>query len=64
VIYFLVEASSGLEMTRQSIERGDILGFVAVAILPNLVWIVVPFIVVVVLGRIVQRSGQAAPRGT
>jgi uroporphyrin-III C-methyltransferase len=64
VIYFLVEASSGLEMTRQSIERGDIVGFLAVAILPNLVWIVVPLIVVVVLGRMVQGAGQAAPRGT
>jgi len=64
VIYFLVEASSGLEMTRQSIERGDILGFVMVAILPNLVWIVVPFIVIVALGRLVQRAGQLEPRGT
>ena len=57
VIYFLVEASSGLEMTRQSIERGDVVGFLMVAILPNLVWIVVPLIVLVTLGRQIHRVG-------
>lgn len=66
VIYFLVEASSGMEMTRQSLERGDLLGFLAVAVLPNLFWIVIPFLVIIALGRrvlrvggIVTRSGQA-----
>ena len=59
VIYFLVEASSGLEMTRQSLERGDLVGFLMVAILPNLVWIVVPLIVIIVLGRQIGRVGQA-----
>lgn len=57
VIYFLVEISSGLQMTRQSLERGDLLGFLTVAVLPNLVWIVVPLIVVIVLGRRVWRVG-------
>lgn len=60
VIYFLVEASSGLEMTRQSLERGDLVGFLAVAILPNLFWIVFPLAVVIVLGRQVWRVGRAA----
>ena len=69
VIYFLVEASSGLEMTRQSLERGDIMGFLMVAVLPNLFWIVFPLAVVIALGRQVLRVGramqdQAAPRGT
>ncbi|MBN9171967.1 MAG: hypothetical protein J0I70_16395 [Microbacterium sp.] len=62
VIYFLVEASSGLEMTRQSIERGDIVGFLMVAILPNLVWIVVPLAVVITLGRQIRRVGLGAQR--
>lgn len=65
VLYFLVEASSGLEMTRQSLERGDIAGFLSVAVLPNLVWIVVPFAVIVVLGRRIVRRLQATEvRGT
>jgi uroporphyrin-III C-methyltransferase len=59
VIYFLVEIASGLQMTRQSLEEGDIVGFLAVAVLPNLVWIVVPLIVVIVLGRRVWRVGVA-----
>ncbi|MBN9182823.1 hypothetical protein [Microbacterium sp.] len=63
VIYFLVEASSGLEMTRQSIERGDIVGFLMVAILPNLVWIVVPLAVVISLGRQIRRVGLGVQRG-
>ncbi|WP_375384813.1 hypothetical protein [uncultured Microbacterium sp.] len=65
VIYFLVEASSGLEMTRQSLESGNLVGFLMVAILPNLFWIVIPLAVVIVLGRQVHRVGTAqAPRGT
>ena len=60
VIYFLVEASSGLEMTRQSLERGDLLGFLMVAILPNLFWIGFPLAVVITLGRQVLRVGLAA----
>lgn len=60
VIYFLVEASSGLEMTRQSLERGDIMGFLMVAVLPNLFWIVFPLAVVIALGRQVYRVGRAA----
>ncbi|GAA2004651.1 hypothetical protein GCM10009739_14410 [Microbacterium ulmi] len=60
VIYFLVEASSGLEMTRQSLERGDIVGFLMVALLPNLFWIVIPAIVIVSLGRAAHRVGLAA----
>lgn len=59
VIYFLVEASSGLEMTRQSLERGDLLGFLVVAILPNLFWIGFPLAVVITLGRQVYRVGSA-----
>lgn len=57
VLYFLVEISSGLEMTRQSLERGDIGGFLMVAVLPNLVWIVVPAAVIVTLARQVYRVG-------
>lgn len=57
VIYFLVEISSGLEMTRQSLDQGDLGGFLAVAVLPNLVWIVVPLAVVLTLGRQVARVG-------
>ncbi len=60
VIYFLVEISSGLEMTRQSLERGDLLGFLMVAVLPNLFWIVFPLAVVITLGRQVYRVGRAA----
>ncbi|MFT4210284.1 MAG: hypothetical protein QM626_00295 [Microbacterium sp.] len=60
VIYFLVEISSGLEMTRQSLEQGNLVGFLAVAVLPNLVWIVVPLSVVIVLGRRVWRAGVAS----
>ncbi|WP_127472737.1 hypothetical protein [Microbacterium sulfonylureivorans] len=58
VIYFLVEASSGLEMTRQSLERGDLVGFLMVAVLPNLFWIVFPLAVVIALGRQVLRVGR------
>jgi hypothetical protein len=62
VLYFLVEISSGLEMTRQSLERGDLGGFLLVAVLPNLVWIVVPLAVVVTLGRrLVSSSSHADP---
>jgi hypothetical protein len=60
VIYFLVEISSGLEMTRQSVERGDLVGFLMVAVLPNLFWIVFPLAVVITLGRQVYRVGQRA----
>ena len=60
VIYFLVEISSGLEMTRQSLERGDLLGFLMVAVLPNLFWIVFPLAVVIALGRQVLRVGNRA----
>ncbi|MET0295867.1 MAG: hypothetical protein ABW024_00585 [Microbacterium sp.] len=60
VIYFLVEASSGLEMTRQSLERGDLVGFLMVAVLPNLFWIVFPLAVVIALGRQVLRVGRVA----
>ncbi|GAB3599385.1 hypothetical protein [Microbacterium tumbae] len=60
VIYFLVEASSGLEMTRQSLERGDLLGFLAVAVLPNLFWIGFPLAVIIVLGQQVVRVGRGA----
>ena len=59
VIYFLVEASSGLEMTRQSLERGDLMGFLMVAVLPNLFWIVFPLLVVIALARQVLRVGRA-----
>ncbi|MCR2764697.1 hypothetical protein NQ152_14385 [Microbacterium sp. zg.B48] len=60
VIYFLVEISSGLEMTRQSLERGDLVGFLMVAVLPNAFWIAFPLAVVIVLGRQVLRVGRAA----
>lgn len=63
VLYFLVEISSGLEMTRQSLEQGDLAGFLMVAVLPNLVWIVVPLVVVVVLGRQVTRLGRPVVPG-
>jgi hypothetical protein len=59
VIYFLVEISSGLEMTRQSLERGDLVGFLMVAILPNAFWIAFPLAVVLTLGRQVLRVGRA-----
>ena len=58
VLYFLVEISSGLEMTRQSLEQGNLGGFLMVAVLPNLVWIVVPLVVVIALGRQVVRVGS------
>jgi hypothetical protein len=60
VIYFLVEASSGLEMTRQSLESGNLVGFLAVAVLPNLFWIAIPLAVIIVLTRQVMRVGRAA----
>jgi hypothetical protein len=60
VIYFLVEASSGLEMTRQSLESGNLVGFLAVAVLPNLFWIAIPLAVIIVLTRRVMRVGRAA----
>lgn len=59
VLYFLVEISSGLEMTRQSLERGDLIGFLMVAVLPNLFWIVFPLAVVITLGRQVYRVGMS-----
>ena len=58
VLYFLVEAASGLAMTRQSLDEGDLGGFLAVAVLPNLVWIVMPLAVVIALGRRVVRAGR------
>lgn len=58
VLYFLVEIASGLAMTRQSLEQGDLGGFLLVAVLPNLVWIVLPLLVVVTLGRQVARVGR------
>ena len=64
VLYFLVEITSGLEMTRQSLEQGDLTGFLVVAVLPNLVWIVVPLAVVIVLGRQVTRVGRRAATGS
>lgn len=68
VLYFLVEASSGLEMTRHSLEQGNIVGFLMVAVLPNLFWIGIPLAVIIVLGRQVYRVGvrvlgQSVPRG-
>jgi len=60
VIYFLVEASSGLEMTRHSLEQGNIVGFLMVAVLPNLFWIVIPLIVIIALGRQIHRVGVRA----
>jgi uroporphyrin-III C-methyltransferase len=60
VLYFLVEITSGLAMTRQSLEQGDLVGFLSVAVLPNLVWIVVPLSVVVALGRQAVRVGRRA----
>lgn len=59
VLYFLVEASSGLELSRQSLERGDLAGFLLVAVLPNAFWIVFPAAVVITLGRQVLRVGHA-----
>ena len=47
-------------MTRQSLEQGDLGGFLVVAVLPNLVWIVVRLAVVVTLGRQVARVGARA----
>ena len=63
VLYFLVEASSGLEMTRQSLERGDLAGFLLVAVLPNLLWILFPLAVVITLGRQVYRVGRDVAAG-
>ncbi|MCO1659750.1 hypothetical protein [Pseudonocardia humida] len=59
VVYFLVEAASGLEMTRHSLDRGDLTGFLLVAVLPNLLWIVFPLAVIIVLGRRVIGVGRA-----
>ena len=58
VLYFGVEGASGLAMTRQSLERGDLPGFLMIAILPNLFWIVVPLCVVITLGRRLMHSGR------
>lgn len=63
VIYFLVEASSGMAMTRQSLENGDLAGFLFIAILPNLFWIVFPLAVIVALARQIHRVGRAAGDG-
>lgn len=64
VVYFLVEISSGLEMTRQSLERGDLAGFLLVAVLPNSIWLVVPLGVIVALVRRIMRVGRAVTRST
>jgi len=58
VLYFLVEICSGLAMTKQSLQDGNLGGFLAVAVLPNLVWIVVPLLVIIVLGRQAARVGR------
>jgi len=51
VAYFTIEATSGLEKTIHSINSGDIAGFLFIGVLPNLFWIVLPFLVIVSLGR-------------
>lgn len=51
VAYFTIEASSGLEKTRHSLENGDLAGFMFIGVLPNLFWIVIPLLVVISLGR-------------
>ena len=57
VLYFGVEMCSNLEYTRHVLDSGDAKGFLAIVIAPNAVWIVVPAIVIVVLGRRVWRVG-------
>jgi len=51
VAYFTIEATSGLEKTIHSLNTGDLAGFLFIGVLPNLFWIVVPFLVIVSLGR-------------
>ncbi|MET1016176.1 MAG: hypothetical protein ABWX76_05125 [Leifsonia flava] len=59
VLYFGVEICSNLEYTRHVLDSGDAKGFLAIVIAPNAVWIIVPAIVIVVLGRRVWRVGAA-----
>ena len=61
VAYFTIEAASGLEKTRHSLESGDLLGFLAVGVLPNVFWIVIPLLSMIALWRLIHRR-TAAPR--
>ncbi len=60
VAYFTIEACSGLEKTRHSLESGDLLGFLAIGVLPNLFWIVLPLLSMIALGRLLYRRITAA----
>lgn len=59
VLYFAVEISDGLEMTRDALDRGDFLGFFFIAVFPNLFWLAIPLTAVIVLARQIARVGRA-----
>lgn len=58
VLYFGVEIASGLAMTRDAIDRGDVLGFFFIAVFPNLFWLAIPLTAVIVLARQIARVGR------
>lgn len=60
VLYFAVEVSGGLEMTRDALERGDFAGFFFIAVFPNLFWLAIPLTAIVVLARQIARVGSTA----
>ncbi|MGB4779916.1 hypothetical protein [Microbacterium sp.] len=62
VLYFGVEISSGLAMTRQSVEDGNIAGFLGIAVLPNTFWLVIPACVIISLARRLVRLGDDLQR--
>ena len=62
VAYFTIEACSGLAKTRHSLESGDLLGFLAIGVLPNLFWIFIPLLAMIALWRHIFRQMTAAAR--
>lgn len=58
VLYFGVEIAGGLAMTRHAVDRGDLAGFLLIAVLPNLFWLAIPLTVVIALSRQISRVGR------
>lgn len=63
VLYFGVEISGGLAMTRDALNRGDLAGFLLIAVFPNLFWLAIPLAVVIVLARQIARWGAGDSAG-
>lgn len=61
-LYFGVEIASGLAMTRDALDRGDLAGFFFIAVFPNLFWLAIPLTVIIVLARQIARVGRLAAR--